>query len=266
VYEGSWVANQKSGFGQCFNENGTLIHEGIFTNDFPENDYPNRLMSVLFTWVKVPEGSFTMGCTSARDCTDKDRPEHSVSLSEFYISDKEVTVAQYRTFCESTGRSMPPKPSWNWEDDNPMVNVTWNDAVAFCQWNNCRLPTEAEWEYAAQGTKEPRQKRYSGSDDLREVAYFQDNTTRTRVVGKKKPNELLIYEMSGNVSEWVQDWFGNYSQNAQQNPKGPSYGSHKIVRGGNWRSDETECRITFRGRCEPNLSTDYIGFRVVRNW
>jgi formylglycine-generating enzyme required for sulfatase activity len=128
------------------------------------------------------------------------------------------------------------------------------------------LPTESEWEYAAQGALEPRQKLYSGSNELRNVAYFQDNTTRTRTVGKKKPNELLIFDMSGNVSEWVSDWFGNYTQSSQQNPKGPSAGTHKVVRGGNWQSNEIECRITFRGTCNPNLNTNFIGFRVVRNW
>jgi len=266
VYEGNWSANQKSGLGRCYDDKNELIHEGIFTSDFPEQNYPNRLMRIAFTWVKVPEGNFTMGCTSGRDCTEKDRPSHFVYLSEFQISNKEVTVAQYRTFCEATGRSMPPKPSWGWEDDNPIVNVSWNDAVAFCLWTNCRLPTEAEWEYAAQGAIEPRQKLYSGGNDLREVAYYKDNSTRTRPVGKKKPNELFLYDMSGNVSEWVQDWFAVYPQYKQQDPPGPSFGTHKVVRGGNWRSDEVECRITNRGACEPNLCTNYIGFRVVRNW
>jgi len=266
IYDGNWLANQKWGFGKCFDEQGTLIHDGVFTNDFPEKDYPNRVMRIPFTWVKVPAGSFTMGCTFSRDCTDKDRPARVVTLSEFHISDKEVTVAQYRAFCEATGRSVPQKPSWGWEEDNPIVNITWNDAVAFCQWNNCRLPTEAEWEYAAQGALEPRTKLYSGSNELREVAYFKDNSQRTRTVAKRKPNELLIYDMSGNVSEWVQDWHGNYPQISQQDPKGPSSGFEKVVRGGNWHSDEIECRVTYRGTCEPNLYTNYIGFRVVRNW
>ena len=264
-YEGSWVANQKSGFGKCYNDKNILIHEGIFTNDFPTNDYPNRLMRVAFTFVKIPEGTFTMGCLSARDCAGSDdRPARAVTLSEFYMSNQEVTVAQYRTFCEATGRSMPSKPSWGWEDDNPMVNVTWNDAVAFCQWNNCRLPTEAEWEYAAQGAKEPRPGLYSGGSDLKELAYYMDNTTRVRSVGKKKPNELLLYDMSGNVSEWVQDWFSVYPQKPQYNPQGASGGTYKVVRGGNWQSSAEECRITYRGSCEPNLGTNYIGFRVVR--
>ena len=266
TYEGNWNANQKMGFGKCYDEKGELIHEGIFTDDFPEKDYPNRLIRVSFNWVKIPEGSFTMGCTLPSDCTDKDRPAHVVALSEFQISDKEVTVAQYRAFCEATGRSMPSKPSWGWVDDNPITHVSWNDAVAFCQWNNCRLPTEAEWEYAAQGAIEPRQKLYSGGNDLREVAYFQDNTQNPRATGKKKPNALFLYDMSGNVSEWVNDWFGAYSEFLQNNPKGSSAGTHKVVRGGSWRSSEYECRITYRGMCEPNQNTDFIGFRVVRNW
>ncbi|MCL2291363.1 MAG: SUMF1/EgtB/PvdO family nonheme iron enzyme [Bacteroidetes bacterium] len=264
AYEGIWSANQK-GFGKCYDDKGVLIHEGVFINDFPEKDYPNRVMRISFTWVEVPAGTFTMGCTSLRDCTGRDRPARTVTLSEFQISDKQVTVAQYRTFCEATGRSMPTRPSWGWEDDHPIVNVTWNDAVAFCQWTNCRLPTEAEWEYAAQGAIEPRQKLYSGSNNLREVGYFMDNTSRVRSVGQKKPNELLIYDMSGNVSEWVSDWFDVYPQGAQKDPQGASQGTHRVVRGGNWFSSEEECRITYRGICEPHLGNTYLGFRVVRN-
>ena len=264
-YEGNWVANQKSGFGKCYDDKNMLIHEGNFANDFPENDYPNRLMRISFTFVRVPEGTFTMGCTSARDCAGSDdRPSRAVTLPEFYISNQEVTVAQYRAFCEATGRSMPTKPVWGWEDDNPMVNVTWNDAVAFCQWTNCRLPTEAEWEYAAQGAKEPRASLYSGGTELREVAYYMDNTTRPRSVAKRKPNELLLFDMSGNVSEWVQDWFSVYPQAPQYNPQGASRGTYKVVRGGSWQSSSGECKITYRGSCEPNLGTNYIGFRVVR--
>jgi len=264
IYKGIVVNGKKEGFGKYFDEKGELIHEGIFTNDFPEKDYPNRVMYVSFNWITIPEGTFLMGCSAVRDCINDDRPAHSVSLSEFEISDREVTVSQYRTFCEATGRSMPSKPFWGWDEEHPIVNVTWNDAVAFCQWTNCRLPTEAEWEYAAQDAKEQQQYLYSGSNDLREIAYFINNTTSVKTVGKKKPNELLIFDMSGNVSEWVQDWFGAYTQSAQENPKGPTYGTHKIVRGGSWNDSELECRITYRGKSEPNSSTNFIGFRVVR--
>jgi len=264
IYEGDWFDNQKSGFGKCFDEENLLIHEGFFTNDFPEKDFPNKNMRIPFIFVKVPEGTFTMGCSLIRNCTENDRPAHTVTLSEFYISEKEVTVAQYRAFCEATGRSMPTKPTWGWDDGGPIVNVTWNDAIAFCQWTNCRLPTEAEWEYAAKGAIEPQQFLYSGGNELREVAYFLDNTTRPKSVGTKKPNELLIYDMSGNVSEWVQDWYGVYPQSPQQNPKGSSSGAYKVVRGGNWLSTEKECRITYRGICEPHFGTSFIGFRVVR--
>ena len=266
VYEGNWVADKKSGFGKCYDEKNMLIHEGVFTNDFPEKDYPNRVLRITLTWVSVPAGTFTMGCTFSRNCTGRDLPARTVTLPDFQISDKEITVAQYRAFCQATGRSMPARPVWGWEDDNPIVNVSWNDAIAFCQWANCRLPTEAEWEYAAQGAIEPRSKLYSGSDDIREVAYFEDNAQRARSVGKKKPNELLLYDMSGNVSEWVSDWFGIYPQTAQHNPKGTSSGTHKVARGGNWQSSEMECRITHREIYEPHISTTYIGFRVVRNF
>jgi len=264
IYEGDWIADKKVGFGKCYDEESVLIHEGVFTNDFPEKEYPNRILRIAFTWVTVPAGTFTMGCIFTRDCTGRDRPSRTVTLSEFQISDKEVTVAQYRTFCEATGRSMPAKPAWGWEDDNPIVNVTWNDAVAFCQWTSCRLPTEAEWEYAAQGAIEPQQKLYSGSSDVREVAYFEENAQRTRPVGRKKPNELLLYDMSGNVSEWVSDWFGIYPPTAQHNPQGASSGTHKVVRGGSWLSSEEECRVTYRGIYEPNISLTQLGFRVVR--
>ncbi|GGH06023.1 formylglycine-generating enzyme family protein [Sphingobacterium alkalisoli] len=220
--------------------------------------------------VFVEGGTFMMG---------EKKGTHQVSLSDFYICKYEVTVAQYHAFCDATGRSMPQEPSWGWSDIYPVVNINHHDAVDYCQWlsetkgGNWRLPTEAEWEYAARGGKHSRGYTYSGGNRRKEVAWHNGNSkVRTHFmahpVGKRKPNELGIYDMSGNAEEWCHDWYREdyYTNSPDKNPKGPNSGSGRVVRGGNWRYSTAECKVSYRYSRIPETTeyySDIRGFRVV---
>jgi formylglycine-generating enzyme len=197
-------------------------------------------------------------------------PPHSVTLSSFKISKYEVTVAQYRAFCLSTGNQMPNEPVWGWIDNHPIVNVNHYDAVAYCDWlsskysDNYRLPTDAEWEYAARGGSKSKGFIYSGSNDFGEVGWSYENSGgTTQAVGSKKPNELGLYDMSGNVWEWCLDWDGEYSDSPTTNPRGPADGIHREIRGGCWYEPTAVCRVTYRMHNLPQFRGVGNGFRVV---
>lgn len=217
--------------------------------------------------VFVKGGTFTMGSNSG---SAQARPAHLVTLSDFYIGKYEVTVAQYRAFCEDLGRPMPEEPEWGWNDRHPIVNVSYNDAVAFCKWlsdkfmGTWRLPTEAEWEYAAKGGVKAGFSYFAGSVSPDLVSWHSGNSGgKTHEVGGKKPNELGIYDMSGNVFEWCSDWYGDYPARAQKNPPGPSSGSYRVGRGGSFAREFILGNVENRGGAEPFEKTYEIGFRVV---
>lgn len=215
----------------------------------------------------VGGGSFTMGNENG---LPGDRPEHTVKLSPFTLGKTEVTVAQYRAYCGFTNRAMPAAPSYGWVEENPVTNISWDEARAYCEWVSGRLPTEAEWEYAA---KEAGQgKTYSGSNDPGRVAVYKDNSgNKPSPAGRKQPNALGLYDMSGNVSEWCSDWFDRkyYAASAAADPKGPASGREKVVRGGAFNSsitstqDGNQLRVTYRNQREPSARENYIGFRVL---
>jgi sulfatase modifying factor 1 len=221
--------------------------------------------------VFVEGGSFTMGSYVG---PDDEHPIHTVTIGSFNISKYEVTVGEYKAFCTATGRKMRDVSSRRWSDQHPMGYVSFDDAKAYCKWlsevhgANYRLPTEAEWEYAARGgiksSAKPGKKingySYAGSDNLEEVGWSQD---QSQVVGGKKPNELGIYDMSGNVLEWCEDWYGDYPYDEQANPKGPSSGSHRVLRGGSWASAAARCTVVSRHHALPNEGFVSYGFRVV---
>lgn len=160
--------------------------------------------------IPVNGGTFIMGATSeqGKDADESEKPRHKVTIESFSISEAPITVLQYREFCEKTGRKMPSQPMWGWIDNHPIVNVSWFDADAFAQWKGGRLPTEAEWEFAARGGNQSQHYKYSGGNTPDEIGWFADNTnlTGTRPVRSKKPNELGLYDMSGNVYEWCDNW------------------------------------------------------------
>jgi formylglycine-generating enzyme required for sulfatase activity len=228
--------------------------------------------------VKVEGGTFVMGCTSEQgdDCDDDEKPAHNVTLSSFQIGKYEVTQAQWKAVMETTVRQQRdkagPDESLYGEGDNyPMYYVSWNEAQEFISRLNkatgkrYRLPTEAEWEYAARGGARSKGYKYSGSNNLDEVAWFYyDNAKlQTHPVGSKKANELGIHDMSGNVCEWCQDRYGAYSASSQQNPKGANDGSYRVYRGGGWSHYAFNCRVAFRYSYSPGDRHGNLGFRVV---
>ncbi len=231
----------------------------------------------------VPAGTFDMGCTRPAEwpCNDDERPSHTVTLSGFSIMKTEVTRGMYRSLTGSAER-----PSGCTQDDCALVGVTWLEAIAFCNrvseeeglsaaytitdtgvdWDTgstgWRLPTEAEWEYAARGNRDLL---YAGSNDLDQVAWTNDSSGgRPHEVGEKLANDYALVDMSGNVSEWVWDLSGPYPTAPTTNPTGASTGNSRVLRGGSWSEDAERARVSAR-EARPEGSKDMnLGFRMVR--
>ena len=228
----------------------------------PQQAELNKLINNM---VYVSGGTFTMGATSEQgsDAWDDEKPTHSVTLSSFYLCKYEVTQALWRAV-------MGNNPSKFKGNNLPVEQVSWNDCQTFISrlnnltGKNFRLPTEAEWEYAARGGNRSRGYKYSGSNALSDVAWYDDNSGgKTHPVGSKSSNELGLYDMSGNVWEWCSDWKGTYSSTAQTNPTGPSSGSGRVCRGGSWSYDAWFCRSSFRFDYAPDDRLNYLGLRLA---
>ena len=197
------------------------------------------------------------------DAYDDEKPAHEVTLSSYYIGETEVTQELWEAV-------MGDNPSYFKKDDRPVEMVSWNDCQEFIGKLNrltgkhFRLPTEAEWEYAARGGNRSKEYKYSGSNNLEEVAWYEGNSEdHTRSVGTKQPNELGLYDMSGNVWEWCADWYGGYSSEVQTNPTGPRSGSGRVNRGGSWRSGACICRSSNRDGSAPDYRGNYLGLRLA---
>ena len=220
---------------------------------------------VSFEMVYVEGGSFDMGATyeQGSDAYDWEKPVHSVTLSDYYIGKCEVTQELWEAV-------MGSNPSNFRGVQNPVESVSWNDCQNFIKKLNSltgrtfRLPTEAEWEYAARGGNQSLHYKYSGSDNIDDVAWYYDNSgSSTHAVGTRTANELGIYDMSGNVWEWCSDWYGGYSAGAQTNPQGPSSDSCRVLRGGSWGNDARGCRVSNRNLSGPGNSNGHSGLRLV---
>ncbi|MGI6301330.1 MAG: SUMF1/EgtB/PvdO family nonheme iron enzyme [Verrucomicrobiota bacterium] len=242
-------------------------------------------------FVYVAPGSFRMGSTDSEADSDE-KPVHPVELTRGYWFGKyEVTNGDWSRFLRESGYDGAADADSNYmrhhrdgseyastSDSYPMVYVSWKNAVAYCEWltqrerdagrlpqgYEYRLPTEAEWEYAARGGKNGRSTKYSGSDNLGEVGWYSGNSGRkTHEVGGKRANELGLYDMSGNVWERCWDWKGTYSSSSQRDPVGPGSGSPRVPRGGGWFLDAGGCRVADRGGSSPVFTDYYSGFRVA---
>ena len=222
--------------------------------------------NVYVELVKVEVGSFNMGATSEMENPYEDeKPIHRVTLTNnYYIGKYEVTQALWQAV-------MGSNPSCFKGDDLPVERVSWNDCQDFISKLNAmtgkrfRLPTEAEWEYAARGGKKSRGYQYSGSNTLGDVAWYGDNSgSKTHAVGTKQPNELGIYDMAANVEEWCQDRYGSYSSSPQTNPTRAVGGAGRVNRGGSWYSSARDCRTSFRSTLvTSDIRSDDLGFRLV---
>ena len=215
--------------------------------------------------VKVEAGTFMMSATSEmKDPYSDEKPVHQVTLTnDYYMGKYEVTQALWQAV-------MGSNPS-NFKGDNlPVETVNWNDCQEFISKLNSltgrkfRLPTEAEWEYAARGGKKSRGYQYSGSRKISDVAWYEGNSrSKTHPVGRKQANELGIYDMSGNVWEWCSDWYGSYSSSSQTNPMGSDSGAKRVRRGGSWCYIARICRSSYRYGDAPDCRGLYLGLRLA---
>ena len=269
----------------------TIIVSAVSSGQVRENS-KDRL-----NYVWIPPGSFMMGC-SPEDaaCRDDERPSHSVTISKgFWMGQTEVTVGSYKRFARQAGRSMPREEDGfgrqlnrGWSDDAlPIVNVTWGDAQAYCSWAEGRLPTEAEWEYAARGGSAT-----NTHGALDEVAWYADNSGRQRFesatialtrgpnallqrivdnkdqmhkVAGKRPNGFGLFDVLGNVSEWVNDWYDGkyYSHSPSHDPAGPASGAARVRRGGSWQDPPWIVRLSYRDTLNPRDESADVGLRCA---
>lgn len=246
--------NSKQSGGAIQSRNNVSYSNGVLNVD-----------GVTYDMIMVKAGTFTMGATSEmKDPSSFEKPTHQVTLTnDYYIGKTEVTQALWKAV-------MGNSPSYFNGDNLPVESVSWNDCQEFIfklnsmSGQNFRLPTEAEWEFAARGGNNSNHYQYSGSNKLGDVAWYDGNSgNKTHTVETKQPNELGIYDMSGNVYEWCSDWFGNYSSSSLTNPTGPNSGSGRVNRGGSWVNDAGLCRSSFRSGSTPGYSSRNLGLRLV---
>ena len=228
-----------------------------------------------------------------------DKPGHVVNLTyDYWIGQYPVTFDEYNTYTNATGNSLERDSSYG-RGQRPVININWWDAARYCNWlskkegiskayndfgnlldrdgskttdikkaEGYRLPTEAEWKYAARGGKKTKGYKYSGSDNLDEVGWYWNNwgnaNSKTQPVGQKKANELGIFDMSGNVWEWCHDWYASYTNKAQTNPIGANSGSYRLIRGGSWCSAAYYCRVAGQSYDYPWNTSTSSGFRLAR--
>jgi len=253
-----------------------LIDHLLGSVDFPpdvEEFEEFTVGDVTFTMVNVEGGTFTMGATSEQgsDGSGRERPVHQVTLSSFAIGQTEVTQALWQAV-------MGASPSNFAGMQLPVERVSWDDCQAFIAMLNhltgrsFRLPTEAEWEFAARGGNASMGYKYAGGNDPAAVAWYSYNDSwelrgtghyGTHDVATRTPNELMLYDMSGNVHEWCQDWYGDYTSDAVTDPTGPANGTARVYRGGCWYFDEWFCRVSFRNSASSSFSSYGIGLRLA---
>jgi formylglycine-generating enzyme required for sulfatase activity len=299
----------------CFSSTGILTaqqggmskseNNGSFWSFFKTNvfeDYVDDSCGIDMDLVAVEGGAFLMGCDQNQEkCGPDETPLHEVFLDDFYISRYEVTNWQFCVFLNKSGLGanatkngkqfisideklsqinyidgkFVPEPG---KENYPVVEVSWFGAAAFCKWSGGRLPTEAEWEYAARGGQKSEGYIYSGSNNLNDVGWHYENSKvsgssnfyeghGTHPVGQKKPNELGIYDMTGNVYEWCIDKYNRdyYGYSPKNNPQGPEHGNSRVLRGGSWGDQHKACRTRYRVSVGEYTNYFMYGFRFVKD-
>lgn len=236
-----------------------------FTMKKKENQLSPIIQNLINNMVHVEGGTFTMGATSEQgsDASSDEKPAHQVTLSSFSIGKYEVTQEEWEAV-------MGSNPSNFIGAKRPVEQVSWNDCQEFVMKLNIltgkcfRLPTEAEWEYAARGGRKSSCYKYAGSNTLEDVAWCDKNSgDETHEVGRKSSNELGLFDMSGNVWEWCSDWEGSYESAPQTNPSGPSSGSNRVTRGGGWYIFLDDIRLWERGGSPPSHGNYFTGLRLA---
>ena len=247
--------------------------------------------------IKVDGGKFLMGSKDGDRVADADeQKQHEVSVNGFEISKFEVSVWQWKAFIKDTKGKMPEVPAWGWKDNFPVNQISWADAISYCNWlskkeklqpaytlngtnticnfkaNGYRLPTEAEWEFACRaGTLTPFNTGYElkpkfanfKPDNTNSKHFGNDFKNEIMPIGEYKPNALGLYDMHGNIGEWCSDYYAAYPNEPQMNPGGPESGEYRVVRGGSWLSHMRSCRSARRIYCKPDESIYDIGFRLA---
>jgi len=221
--------------------------------------------------VGIPAGSFLMGDNHYIGFDDE-MPLHTVSLNAYQIGRTEVTVAQWKYYCGQNDLEMPPAPPWGWQEGHPVVNILWSEAVDYCNWlsrttgDAYRLPTEAEWEYAAKGGPEGKSYKYSGAQWIDTVAWYSENANKTtHPVARKMPNELGLYDMAGNAWEWCLDQGDRvYTAKPMDNPLETGDSNSRVVKGGSYAHNSSVCRSAYRASMSIANRRMQTGLRVVR--
>ena len=253
-----------------------LLFFSSFDNSLPEG---RRIAVKDFTFTGKPiiemmtvlDGTYKMGSPEDEAGRNADEQQHNVTLKSFRISKYEITFEQYDAFCDATKRNKPDDNGWG-RGKRPVVGVTWDDAKAFAKWMDCRLPTEAEWEYACRAGSTTafstgscisrKQANFNGIEIYNNCAKGE-TSDMTKEAGSYASNKFMIYDMHGNVWEWCSDWYGPYEKFSQSDPKGPDFGEEKVYRGGSWSNVAVLCRSACRGHMSPKNSSNDVGFRIV---
>jgi formylglycine-generating enzyme required for sulfatase activity len=252
-----------------------------------KRDFTESATGVSFSMKYISGNSFKMG---SNDGKSDEKPVHKVRVDDFHMGKYEVTVGEYLKFCQETNSNWPDwlekgsdyhvetgSNKWYYDigyrrtgsENLPIIGVSWDDAVAYCQWlsrttgKTYRLPTEAEWEYSARGGENYK---YAGSNDVKSTAWYRDNSdSKPHIVGQKQANGFGLHDMAGNVSEWCADYYSDYNTNSQSNPISAASGSRRVYRGGDWHGYAEDCRVSDRQRFKivPGSWGSGLGFRVV---
>ncbi len=264
-----------------------LLYSGLVNAQENGNTLHNNM-------IFIEGGSFSMGDDSGKI---NEKPQHNVTVKSFFMSKYEVTVEEYAKFVKETAyKTDAEKMGWSyiydgkgWQKSNgvnwrfsedgklrkstdqnyPVVHVSWNDANAYAKWAKCRLPSEAEWEFAARGGNNNKQFTFSGSNTIDDVAWYRGNSgNMIQSIGLKQPNELGLYDMCGNVWEWSNDWYDEkyYESGFNDNPQGPNTGKFRVVRGGSWYFSDANCSNAFRNFAGEDNHNLNFGFRVASDY